>query len=276
MTQPSRLNLVVAHAMEAKPLIKFFKLTQQLAAQPFPIYTNQQGLHLIVTGMGRQAAAAATLHLGQAQVEASETVAGWLNVGIAGHQQADIGEGMLAHKIIERETASCFYPTQLFAGFHSSDVISVDAPELEYPENAAYEMEASGFYSSVLRFVSAELAQVYKIISDNPRNSVRKIDASFIRKCMTGQCEQIQQLLSGLEELANQYNAAYQLPQEYEQFASQLKLSATHQAQLKRLCQRYHALDRSAELQDLTSNSFNSARQLIAQLKLTLRQSGSH
>jgi adenosylhomocysteine nucleosidase len=276
MTQACKLNLVVAHALEAKPLIEFFTLTQQLTAQPFPIYRNQRGLHLIVAGMGRQAAATATAYLGQSQADISGTVAGWLNVGIAGHQQLDIGEGVLAHKIIEKETAECFYPTQLFSGFTSSEVITVDEPELEYPENAAYEMEASGFYASVLRFVSAELAQVYKIISDNPLNPVKNIDASFVRESINGQCEQIQQLLSGLEDVVKQYNAAYQLPREYEQFASQLKLSASYRTQLKRLCQRYHALGRSAELRGLTKKTFTSARQLIAQLKLTLQRSESH
>ena len=184
MTHLNGVNLVVAHALEAKPLVDFFRLRMQLAAKPYPIYGSEEGIRLIISGLGRQAAAAATVHLGQWQAQQMGAVAGWLNIGIAGHQNLAIGEGILAHKIIERASSSCFYPSQMFSGFDTGDVISVDAPELNYPEDAAYEMEASGFYASAMKFANAELAQVYKIISDNPSNSVEKIDARFVSDCM--------------------------------------------------------------------------------------------
>lgn len=272
MTPCNAVNLVVAHAIEAKPLIDVFRLRRQLAATPYPIYSSEEGIRLIVSGLGRQAAAAATAHLGQWQAQQTGAMAGWLNVGIAGHQKLEIGAGVLAHKIIERESAACFYPSQMFSGFDTGDVISVDAPELNYPENAAYEMEASGFYASAMGFASAELAQVYKIVSDNPSNSVAKLDARFVTECMSGQIDQIQRLVSELQELAVAYNHAYQLPEVLLQLESKVKSSVTQQFQLKRLVQRYHALNRSDELKDFSENSFHSARQLIAALELNLRQ----
>ena len=275
MTPANRVNLVVAHVLEAKSLLEKFRISQRLASEPYPIYRSQEGIYLIIAGMGRQAAAAATTYLGQWQTGQSAAVAGWLNVGVAGHQQIAVGEGVLAHKIIERESSSCFYPTQMFSGFDTSDVITVDEPELDYPENAAYEMEASGFYSSALRFATAELCQVYKVISDNPFNPVTKIDAKFVNKCMSGQCDQIQQLLAGLKELVRKYNEAYKPPEELEQLLAKVNPSVTQQIQLKRLCQRYHALNRSADLQVFTNKSFGSARQLITELKFALRQSMS-
>ena len=274
MRHRSGVNLVVANALEAKPLIGFFGLRRQLTAKPYPIYGGEEGICLIVSGLGRQAAAAATLHLGKWQEPQMGAVSGWLNIGIAGHQKLAIGEGILAHKIIERASSSCFYPSQMFSGFHTGDGISVDAPELNYPENAAYEMEASGFYASAMSFANAELAQVYKIISDNPSNSVEKIDARFVSDCMSGQIDQIQRLVSGLQELAEVYNDAYQLPEVLMQLGSNVKPTVTQQFQLKRLVQRYHALNRSDELNDFLNKSFNSARQLMAELELNLRQSG--
>ena len=274
MAHCNGVNLVVAHALEAKPLIEFFRLRRQLAAKPYPIYGNEAGMRLIVSGLGRQAAAAATLHLGKWQAQQMRAVAGWLNIGIAGHQKLAIGEGILAHKIIERASSSCFYPSQMFSGFHTGDVISVDAPELNYPETAAYEMEASGFYASAMGFVSAELAQVYKIISDNPFNSITKINARLVTDCISGQVDQIQRLVLGLQELAGVYNAAYQLPETLMQLGSKVNPTVTQQFQLKRLVQRYHALNRSDELNDFLKESFNSARQLIAELELKLQQSG--
>ena len=125
-----------------------------------------------------------------------------------------------------------------------------------------------------MSFANAELAQVYKIISDNPSNSVEKIDARFVSDCMSGQIDQIQRLVSGLQELAEVYNDAYQLPEVLMQLGSNVKPTVTQQFQLKRLVQRYHALNRSDELNDFLNKSFNSARQLMAELELNLRQSG--
>ncbi|HIA58864.1 MAG TPA: hypothetical protein EYO00_03080 [Gammaproteobacteria bacterium] len=273
MTHCNGVNLVVAHALEAKPLIECFRLSRQLAAKPYPIYGSEEGICLIVSGMGRQAAMAATVHLGEWQAQQMGLVAGWLNVGIAGHQKLAIGAGILAHKIIERESSNCFYPSQMFSGFATGDVISVDTPELNYPENAAYEMEASGFYASAMGLVSAELAQVYKIISDNPFNSVANIDASFVTDCLSGQIDQIQRLVSGLQELAGAYNNAYKPPAVLVQLESKLNPSVTQRLQLKRLVQRYHALKCSDKLNNILEKSFNSARQLIAELELNLRRS---
>ena len=135
-------------------------------------------------------------------------------------------------------------------------------------------MEASGFYASAMRLANTELAQVYKIISDNPFNSIEKIDARFVSDCMSGQIDQIQRLVSGLQELAEVYNDAYQLPEAVMQLGSKVNPTVTQQLQLKRLVQRYHALNRSDELNDFLKKSFNSARQLIAELELNMRQSG--
>ena len=90
---------------------------------------------------------------------------------------------------------------------------------------------------------------------------------------MSGQINQIQRLVSGLQELAGVYNNAYQLPEALMQLGSKVNPTVTQQFQFKRLVQRYHALNRSDELNDFLKKSFDSARQLIAKLELNLRQS---
>ena len=161
------LNIVVAHSLEAKPLITLFNLGKVPEHTEFPVYKNDEGISLILSGMGKAAAADATTYLGARLAQESGLISAWLNVGIAGHRSAAIGEGLLMNKITEKTSGESFYPGTLLWGFDSSAVITVDEIEKEYDEDVAYEMEASGFYRAAQALSSSEFVQAFKVISDN-------------------------------------------------------------------------------------------------------------
>lgn len=137
MSKTNNVNLVVAHKLEAQPLIRSFSLNRLNNAPQAPIYGNNNGVMLIVSGMGTRSAEAAVSQLHDYQSADPGGVAGWLNVGIAGHRSASIGQGLLAHKVSERSSGQNFYPAHAVAGFSTTNLITVDEPELAYPMDAA-------------------------------------------------------------------------------------------------------------------------------------------
>lgn len=267
MKKACPVNLVVAHTLEAKLLIQVFGL-EKLEHDPYPLYKNDSGLALIVAGMGSERTGAAVATLGSRQKDLRNRVRGWLNIGIAGHQHETLGRGLLAHKISDRLSGKSFYPPMLLKeDLSSSDVITVDQPELDYPENAAYEMEAFGFYNAACRYSTSELVQVYKIISDNPFNSVEGVNQKTVSQWFLNNVDNITRLLARLAELVVKTNTQVGLPKEVDEFSSQLHFSRTQKIQLSRLIQRLYALGRADFLEARPPRSFRDAKQFIHALE---------
>ncbi len=190
------LHFVVALQPEARPLIEQYGLRRELPAEAFKIF-RRDDVALIISGLGKAAAAAATayLHL----KTGGRRNAAWLNVGIAGHGQRRVGEMILADEILDRASgerwqpplvlgAGC--PLVLGAGCPlvlgtdcaTDRVVTVDRVEREFRAGGAHEMEASGYYATARRFAAAELVHCCKIVSDGPTAapeslSVRRIEA---------------------------------------------------------------------------------------------------
>ena len=267
MNKTCPVNLVVAHTLEAKPLVQVFGL-EKLEHDPYPLYRNDSGLALIVAGMGSGRTGVAVTTLGDRQKDSRNRVRGWLNIGIAGHQQEALGRGLLAHKISDRLSGKSFYPPMLLReDLFSSDVITVDQPEFDYHENAAYEMEAFGFDDAACRYSTIELVQVYKIISDNPFNSVEGINQKTVSEWFLSNADDITRLLTRLAELVVKTNTQVALPQEIDEFSSQLRFSSTQKIQLGRLIQRLYALGRADFLEARPPRSFHDAKQFIHALE---------
>ncbi len=178
------LRFVVALEAEARPIVERFRLARDADDRSFKVFRGEQRV-LIVSGVGKVAAAAATAHL--SATCGGERDAVWLNVGVAGHGTRAVGEAVLAHKILDRASGRAWYPPQLFTGrafpapFATDQVTTVDRPELEYTEPGAFDMEASGFYATACRFASAELVHCLKVVSDGPAAPVEKVTAEGVR-----------------------------------------------------------------------------------------------
>ncbi len=264
----NRINLVVAHSAEAKPLRAMFNLRTQLLSRPFPVYQNAEGISLIVSGIGKTSAAAATAYL--AGLQASLPACAWLNIGIAGHQHAAIGTGLLAHKIIDAANGDSFYPPQLLQGLQTATVITVAVPEKNYPQDAAYDMEAAGFYACASRIVTTELAQVFKIVSDNPRHTLTSFDIAQVQGLIEGQQSALTRLLGDLDALLASYRKAYTVSPVFEFLLTSYRFTATRRVQLQRLCERFHALGLDPALFKISDQQFSTSKQLLLQLELEL------
>lgn len=267
----SNINLVVAHKLEAKLFIDGYKLSR-IQDQAYPIFGNNSGINLIVTGMGKENATAGCAYLSDRQLEHNDSSAAWLNVGIAGHKTAEVGAGLLINKITDRSSNKSYYPPIISNDYLTSALVTVVEPEFSYPENAAYDMEASAFYDRAQACVSSELVQVYKIISDNPANPVEVIDAKFINDCMQGRWSELSKLIAYLQELAGEFNSIYGLPSEVTELTKRIHFTVTQTAQLQKLCRRYYALGLAGDFKILTTGTVEGSRQIINSLVAELEK----
>ncbi len=233
------LNLVTALRCEADPLIAHLGMTAA-AAGPFPIY-RADDIWLIVSGVGKTASAAATTMLyGQRAAVRDQA---WLNVGLAGHADAPLGEVLLAHKIRDVGSDAVWYPPLLTTPPCATVCVrTVDRVERRYADGAAYEMEAAGFYPTACRLTTAELALVLKVVSDNLQTPPEQINAARARALIEGCLPVVDRLLDDLRELASETAPPPLLEEDLELFGDRWRFSVTQLRQLKRLLYRWQSL----------------------------------
>ena len=170
------LCLVVALAAEARPLLASYRL-QGVSGHPYRICADEQ-THLIVSGIGKVAAAAATAYL---RALIGDTPAAWLNIGIAGHGSQAVGTPLLAHKVVDVASGKPFYPT--FTAPPPCRTTLLHTVDHAQPPvgDAAYDMEASGFCEAAQRFATSERIHCLKVVSDNPQSPYQTLNAEKSR-----------------------------------------------------------------------------------------------
>ena len=260
------VNIIVAHGLEAKALVRMLELERHHVSSEFVEYSNSNKLHLLVSGIGKEAITAAVTYLGEQQASDSGEIRAWLNIGIAGHRDASLGNAWLGNKITDQSSGASAYPPQLIEGIEVGSVVTVDEPENSYPLDAAYEMEASAFYAEATKYSTAELVQVFKVISDNLVNPISEIDIRSVPGLIAAQAPQLQILIEGMSAIATQHNSSQRLPSYFSEVCSKIHLTVNQKLQLRRLCQRYKALGMEEELSSAADLRAGDARTLIQQL----------
>ena len=239
--------LVVALQAEAQPLITHFGLRCESRMGMFRVYRSES-MALVISGVGKSLSAAATGYLCGCSDESRN--APWINIGVAGHRDVDVGELIVANKIIDQSTAHSWYPPQLVSSVVNSTLITVDEPEENYPERAAYDMEAAGFFPSATRCSSGELVQSIKVISDNPHQSITSLNARCIEQLITKNLSKIEQFINRLSELAIEVKVLPHNGRLPGSWANRWSFSVTQGHRLRRLLQRWGALIDDGETLD--------------------------
>ena len=181
---------------ESRPLIDFYRLVPRPTKGAFRIYRNDS-VALVVSGVGKIAAAAATAYLHALTGEQHDC--GWLNIGIAGHAERTVGEGVLASRITDSSTGASWVSAPVSdLPIATEPLVTVEAPEINYPEPVMYDMEASGFYATARRCTSLPLIQCYKVISDNREVSTSTIAAKGVEQLIGDRLREIDRLVCTL------------------------------------------------------------------------------
>jgi len=234
------IHCVVAFIQEARPLIAHYRLQPIKGKHPFTIYAGD-GFMLIVSGLGKLAAAAAVGYLQALTLDDGPKA--WLNIGIAGHHRLEIGQGFIAHRIQDWATGRAYYPPQILpvAG-NTSDLITVDQPERDYSADSGYDMEASGFYPAATRTSTAEFIQSYKVVSDHPQHPVGKITKAIVTKHIAHRMDEIVPLISTLQAAIADYRKLHAPSPHFEKIVQRWHFTATQKTQLKQLLRRMQVL----------------------------------
>ena len=267
LDDPVLVNLVVAHGLEAKPLLAMFDLQPQEGSDN--VYVSNSGVRLIVTGMGRQNVEYSLAKWAESVPSARRDTA-WLNIGIAGPQNLAVGDTLIAAKILGGPDIAAVFPTPIIGGLRTGTVITVDQPELNYPENAAYDMEAFAFWRSAAAFGPLDLVQSYKIVSDNPDSSTDKVTPTLIAELFDSASREIEHLMLQLKALAEKQQSLVSDPPAFLSAKVSYRLSVTQEIQLRRLCHRFYALQMGDSLEVILSRSHRDSRALIGALHVAL------
>lgn len=241
------LCIVTALQCEARPLIDHYGLRASAAPGGFRVYENDT-VALIVGGMGKAAAAAATaclyMHRGAGRNCA------WLNCGIAGHGRRAVGAGLVAHKVTDAASGAHWYPPLSHVTPCATDgLITVDRPERDFSRDCAYDMEAAGYYPVACRFSTGELVQCYKVVSDGPAADARPAPAAVTRliESRLPEIARLAQSLTAARELLERVGAASGL---LDYCLERWHFTATQHHRLARLCKRAQVLELDAACRD--------------------------
>ncbi len=221
---------VCALHCEAKPVIDYYRLKKSQQTRAFELYQGDNSA-CIISGPGKIASAAATAWA--AASFAQHAAIAWLNLGIAGAADQALGSIFLINQVTDAETRRSYYPvTTAKSALAKASCISLSQPSFDYHPSHLFDMEASAFLATALRFSSAELCQCIKIVSDNQsENQARdkhRISA-FIQQHIQLIDEQARQLQALSEQLAS-----LEVPAEaWQQLASLARFSQTQQARLR-------------------------------------------
>lgn len=258
MTSGSGLRWVVALPSEAAPLIEHYQL-ELVCDHPFKLYADRardQGL--VISGMGRSAAAAATVFIAERlPLDASPI---FLNVGIAGAAKLKLGTIWRVHQVRARSTGKVWYPGAMkFKECGSAGLTTVEQPELEYPGDGLFDMEAAGFFEMASKFTSLELIQSLKIVSDNAEEDIQGIDKHRVKQWVRESLSVIDGFRTHVLAL-RETGADERPPREWEeQILDAFRFSVTQGHQLRSLISRYWALvGRADPLMDILSRAEGS------------------
>lgn len=270
------INLVVALPCEAQPIVKHFKLKKIQQTRVYNIYGNGQ-LSLIVSGVGKLFSAAATAYL-QAYSDLNTPypqATAWLNVGIGGHGNLDTGTGIIADKISDAATGQCFYPSLVFDPVvTTAHFVTVDQPEEHFTQDAVYDMESSGFYTSASRFSSSELIHSFKVVSDNRQSGFMSLDKARVSDLITGQLTEVETFISTLTEMLQQLMEPRRIVEDYQRLMHSYHFTKTQSTQLKHLLHRWYALDLGSLEQSVMVQGVANSKELLARLQQHVTQQG--
>ena len=240
------LRFVVALEAEAKPLIDRYRLKRDPAARAFSVYRGES-TSLVVSGVGKVAAAAATVYLNACDDSLGPAV--WLNVGIAGHATRPVGEAVAVHKIRDVASGRAWYPPRVFEApssdqhpCTSDQLTTVDRPERDYADPGAYDMEASGFYPTACRFTSSELVHCLKIVSDGPEANLEELTPSRVVRLVEQRLGWVEAWAAACLPLAKELTDLEADPPDLEFCTQRFRFTVAEARQLRRLLARRRTL----------------------------------
>jgi adenosylhomocysteine nucleosidase len=263
------IHLFCALRSEAQPLIRHYRLQHAVEHAAFPLYLSA-GLNrsLTITGTGKMAAAAALSHT--AALFDGSAADAWLNVGIAGHGTSARGSTVLVNRVEDAGSGRTWYPQIVFeTSLAQAGLLTVDRPVCEY-DGQLRDMEGAGFCAAAMRYGTAELVQLLKIVSDTAEHGWDQLAHRDVSGMIGANLQTIDDLGDRLQELAQESAAEDRDPEHFENMLGICRFSRCQQLRLRRLLYRWEArfpgMDPAAALEGRARTASSLLRQLAVHL----------
>ncbi len=161
---------ITALPVEAKPFIRHYRLKKDQTSL-FNLFVSEN-VKLIVSGTGKVQSAAAVTHL--LTVQKHYHHAFLVNAGFAGSPdlRKQKGSPWMINQITDESAGRTYYPDMLWKHpFPEASLTTVDrligSIPSGNPDNALYDMEASGCFQAAARFLKIHQMAYIKIVSDH-------------------------------------------------------------------------------------------------------------
>lgn len=263
MKNQGPINMFVFTALEceAKTIINQYKLKKQNTLHPFSIYKSDQ-IILTVTGLGKVAMAAGVAYTLAKFSESTLPIL--INVGIAGHKNIDVGDLLVASKVVDVDSGKVFYPQLIGNGWpESCEITTSVGPSVDYRADCLNDMEASAFYEIAVKFSSSELIHCIKVVSDNEGSSLDNIQPKLVVDWLARHESEIEAIFSHLQRLRLSITAT-ELP-EFNKILNNWHFTVTGTVRLKALLRQWRVLTSTAWEVDVTE--FSSGKDVLRTLE---------
>lgn len=264
---PRFVHFIVALQSEATPLVEHFRLKRIMDERSFPVYRNET-ITLTISGIGKTTSAAAVAYT-QAFFGRRESSV-WLNIGIAGAAQQSIGAIYRIHKIADQETDLRWYPALIGRRLcDGAELLTVPKAQTVYSKSCLYDMEATGFYPTAIKFSSSELVQCLKVVSDHDEYSRNRVTSKEVRDLIGNQLDTIDRHHLQLYELANSNSEL--VPNEYSEFVERWRFTGHEKLQLAQLLKQWTVLFEKSP-RSLTIADLATGKDVLQRLKSEIEQ----
>ncbi len=256
------IRLVIALPSEAKPLLSHYKLKAVEDTRGFKIY-QKDGMALVVSGVGKSAAAAATAYL--KAMTGNEPDRAWINIGMGGHRELALGEGILADRIMDLASGQTWYPPPVLdVSLSRAAVLTVDRVEEDFEGQWVFEMEAAGFYESACRFATSELVQCFKIISDNRSVPPRWMSTRQVDELIEARLTEIDAVVEATAALARELSPLSADPPGLDALLERWRFTVSERRRLLRLLRRWHVLAPATHIFDEELKQRKTSKEVLA------------
>lgn len=162
------IYIAVALGIEARPLIKKFKLKKDSTINRVQVFKNEK-ITLIVTGVGiLKSAIALTYILSKVKIDSDDI---FVNIGVCGakNKEYKVGDIVLCNKIINSESKRAYYPDMIFDhGFKEGSLESFNrvVNSDSGVTGDLVDMEGAGLVEASSYFFETYQVNIIKIVSD--------------------------------------------------------------------------------------------------------------
>lgn len=191
-----RLNIIVALAAEARPLIDAYHLKR--CHPQMAMYSNaDRSIYLLQTGVGAVKCAAGMAYL-HAYTEANAATY-YLNLGIAGKQEGELGDIFLIDKVTDKARDVSWYPWHIPSlKIPRASLTTVHKPQATYPAASLVDMEGAAFMEAGSLFVTQEHCHLLKVISDNAKTTTAIVNKQNVQSWIQQQWPVIDKVVQHL------------------------------------------------------------------------------